>query len=290
MCMHAIFTVGIFSNLTKVRAQIKATEKSTPIRLVSVGGALTEIIYSLNAGQHLVGVDTTSVYPEAATKLPSVGYARSLSAEGILALRPTQVVVTEDAGPPMVLKNILDSNIPLMMLSSNYRFEGIIERVQKISMLIGAEIAARKMISELTLKWSATQKQVSEGGAKHAKVLFILSHNPAQVMVAGSKTSADAMIGYAGGVNAISTFSGYKPLTPEAVIAANPDIILMTNQGLNAAGGVQGVLKYPGIEQTVAGRNKKIIAMETMYMLGFGPRMPIAVAELNEKITFAIAL
>jgi iron complex transport system substrate-binding protein len=100
-------------------------------------------------------------------------------------------------------------------------------------------------------------------------------------MVGGAKTGADAMIAYAGARNAISGFSGFKPLTPEAVIAANPDVILVTDQGMKAVGGIGGVLHFPGVNQTRAGNYQKIVSLESMYLLGFGPRMPLAVAELN---------
>jgi iron complex transport system substrate-binding protein len=100
-------------------------------------------------------------------------------------------------------------------------------------------------------------------------------------MVGGEKTSADAMIAYAGARNAITGLTGFKPLTPEAVIASNPDVILVTDQGMKAVGGIDGVMRFPGISQTRAGKEQKIISLEAMYLLGFGPRMPLAVAELN---------
>jgi iron complex transport system substrate-binding protein len=123
----------------------------------------------------------------------------------------------------------------------------------------------------------------------NTRVLFILSQNPSQLMVGGEKTSAAAMIAYAGARNAITGFSGFRPLTPEAVIAANPDVILVTDQGLKAVGGIGGVLRFPGISQTRAGNEHKIVTLETMYLLGFGPRMPLAVAELNLLLQHAMA-
>jgi iron complex transport system substrate-binding protein len=108
-------------------------------------------------------------------------------------------------------------------------------------------------------------------------------------MVGGAKTSADAMIAYAGARNAIAGFSGFKPLTPEAVIAANPDVILLTDQGMKAVGGIGGVLRFPGISQTRAGKEQKVVSLEAMYLLGFGPRMPLAVAELNRLLQQVMA-
>jgi iron complex transport system substrate-binding protein len=254
---------------------------SSTMRLISIGGALTEIIYLLKADTELVGVDTTSIYPTAATRLPNVGYARSLSSEGILALRPTQLIATEDAGPPIVLRQIGDAGIPVSMLPSGHQFIDVINRVRTIGRLVHKTDAAEVLASRLLLEWKNAQERVANSKINNTRVLFILSQNPSQLMVGGKKTSADAMIAYAGARNAIFGVSGFKPLTPEAVIAANPDVILLTDQGMKAVGGISGVLRFPGVKQTRAGKEQNIISLEAMYLLGFGPRMPLAVAELN---------
>lgn len=257
-------------------------------RIVSVGGALTEIVFALQASAELVGVDTTSLYPESAQKLPSVGYARALSVEGVLALAPTQVIATEDAGPPAVLRQLSASGIAVTVLAANHRFEGLLERIKRVGELTGRVMQATAMQQALQQEWVRTRAQVFQRTAKPARVLFVLAHTPNQIMVAGTETSAQAMLDYAGASNAISGFSGYKPLTPEAVIAAQPDVVLLTDQGLKAAGGVDGILKLPGLEQTPAGRKRRVISLEAMFLLGFGPRLPAAVAALETAIEKAM--
>lgn len=289
MLVHSFSTAGLLTLMGNGFAQDRTALFSGDMRLISIGGALTEIIYALNASKKLVGVDTTSLYPEAASKLPNVGYARSLSSEGILALRPTQVIATQDAGPPMVLRQIGDAGIPLITLQSHYQFQGVIDRVNNIGDLIYQSEAAQALTAQLNFQWLKTQQQVATSKPNNIRVLFILSQNPSQLMVAGKKTSAEAVIAYAGAHNAISGFNGYKPLTPEAIISANPDVILMTTQGINAVGGVAGVLNFPGVNKTLAGKHKNIVSLETMYLLGFGPRMPLAVADLNRLLLKTIA-
>jgi iron complex transport system substrate-binding protein len=262
---------------------------SKAMRLISIGGALTEIVYSLHAHTKLVGVDTTSIYPTEASCLPNVGYARSLSTEGILALHPTQLLAIAEAGPPIVLKQIVDAGIPLSILPSGHQFIDVIDRVRIIGRLVHKTDAAEALASRLLLEWNNTQKRVVNSKFNNTRVLFIFSQNPSQLMVGGEKTSAAAMIAYAGARNAISGFSGFKPLTPEAVIAANPDVILVTEQGMKAVGGIGGVLRLPGIKQTRAGREQKVVSLEAMFLLGFGPRMPLAVAELNLLLQRAMA-
>ena len=261
-------------------------------RIVSVGGALTEIVYALDAQGELVGVDTTSLYPAVAQKLPQVGYARTLSAEGVLSLAPTQLIATEEAGPQAVLRQVRDAGVPVAVLNANNKFEGLLERVKQVGQITGRPEPAVRLAQALQQQWDGAVARVRQRSHAPARVLFILAHAPNQVMVGGRETGADAMLAYAGAVNVMGGqggFSGYKPLTPEAVIASRPDIVLVTEQGLKASGGVDGILKLPGLAQTPAGRQHRIVALEAMLLLGFGPRMPQALAELDAAFAKAMA-
>ncbi|MGK5038295.1 heme/hemin ABC transporter substrate-binding protein [Janthinobacterium sp. LB3P118] len=268
-------------------------------RIVSVGGALTEIVYALEAQGELVGVDTTSLYPAAAQQLPQVGYARTLSAEGVLSLAPTQLIATEEAGPQAVLRQVRDAGVPVAVLNANNKFEGLLERVKQVGQITRRADSAARLAQALQQQWDgalARVRQRSQSPVQSAvRVLFILAHAPNQVMVGGRETGADAMLAYAGAVNVMggqggqAGFAGYKPLTPEAVIAARPDIVLVTDQGLKASGGVDGILKLPGLAQTPAGRKHRIVSQEAMLLLGFGPRMPQALAELDAAFAQAMA-
>ena len=161
--------------------------------------------------------------------------------------------------------------------------------MSSIGRLVYKTDSAQSLASRLALEWSNTQERIANSKLNNTRVLFILSQNPSQLMVGGEKTSADAMIAYAGARNANSGLSGFKPLTPEAVIAANPDVIVLTDQGMKAVGGISGVLRFPGVKQTRAGKEQKVVSLEAMYLLGFGPRMPLAVAELNLLLQQATA-
>lgn len=261
-------------------------------RIVSVGGALTEIVYALEAQGELVGVDTTSLYPAVARQLPQVGYARTLSAEGVLSLAPTQLIATEEAGPQAVLRQVRDAGVPVAVLSANNQFEGLLERVKQVGRITGRADPAAHLAQSLQQQWRGALAKVQQRQHAPVRVLFILAHAPNQVMVGGRETGADAMLAYAGAVNVMGGqggFAGYKPLTPEAVIAARPDIVLVTDQGLKASGGVDRILKLPGLAQTPAGRKQCIVSQEAMLLLGFGPRMPLALAELDAAFAKAMA-
>lgn len=257
-------------------------------RIVCVGGAITETVYALDAQAELVGVDTTSIFPEAAKRLPSVGYARALSAEGVLSLSPTLVIATEDAGPPAVMRQLDAARVPVRVLAADHRFEGLLERTAEVATLLGRDAAGAALADRLRSEWAgARQRVATRRKTPPPRVLFVLSHALGQVRVAGRDTAADALMAYAGATNVFAGpegFTGYKPLTPESVIAAAPEVILTTDQGLSAAGGVAGMLRLPGLAQTPAGSAQRVVSMDALWLLGFGPRLPQAVAALADAL------
>jgi len=250
-------------------------------RMVSVGGAVTETVYALGAQSQLAGVDTTSLFPVDATRLPQVGYARTLSAEGVLALKPQLLLASGEAGPPQVLDQLKRAGVRIEVLDEHYRFDGVLARTARIGQLCGREREAAQLVARLQQDWAARPKPPA-GSAP--RVLFVLAHAGGQLRVAGQGTGADAMITLAGARNAFAGVQGYKPLTAEAALQAAPDVILCTDQGVEAQGGADGLLKAPGLALTPAGRARRVVGMEALLLLGFGPRLPQAVAELTGKL------
>lgn len=258
---------------------------AAPRRIVSVGGALTETIYALGAQAELVGVDTTSLHPAAARALPSVGYARQLSAEGLLSLAPTLVVASDEAGPATVLRQLEAAGVPLHRLASEHGIEGSAARVEKLATLLGRAGPGAALATQL--RQDATAARDRAAALHHAappRVLFVLAHSVSQLRVAGADTAANAMIQLAGARNALAGLQGYKPLNPEAALAAAPDWILATDQGLAAAGGIDGLLKAPGLAATPAGRARRVASLDALWLLGFGPRLPAAIDRLAQAL------
>ena len=162
---------------------------------------------------------------------------------------------------------------------------------QRVAALCGRGDAGRALVAALQRDWAATAARVArfndaatQAGRSRPRVLFVLSHSMAQVRVAGRNTAADAMLTLAGASNVMAGIEGYKPLSPEAAIAAAPDVILATEQGLAAAGGIDGLLSAPGLAQTPAGRQRRVVALDALLLLGFGPRLPQAVALLADGV------
>ena len=259
-----------------------------PLRVVSAGGAFTEIVFRLDAQALLVGTDTTSIFPAAAAALPKVGYLRQLSAEGVLSLKPTLLITASEAGPPTVLQQLRAAGVQIVQGDGRHSIEALRGNVRLLGDALQRAERGRALDAELQRDWAATQAAITRRNPA-PRVLFVLSHAANQVQVAGTDTAADAMIRYAGGVNVMSAFSGYKPLAAEAVVAAAPDVIVTTQQGLQALGGVEALLSRPGLALTPAGKARRVYGLDALALLGFGPRLPQAVRELAAAMGTAAA-
>lgn len=253
------------------------------LRVVSVGGAVTEVVHAVGAADALVGVDSTSTYPPPVERLPRVGYMRQLSAEGILSLRPTLVLATAEAGPPAVIAQIESAGVRVIKFTVRHSVEALRDNVATAAAALGREADGTRVLRDLDRRWRETSRTVPSD-ITAPRVLFVMAHGGGTVMAGGRDTAADAMIRYASATNAAGALSGYRPLTAEAAIAAAPDVILATTQGLELVGSVAAFLGRPGLAHTPAGRTRRVVAMEASYLLGFGPRLPEAVAELARRL------
>ncbi|WP_336195521.1 heme/hemin ABC transporter substrate-binding protein [Hafnia paralvei] len=245
-------------------------------RIVSVGGDVTEIVYALGAGDRLVARDTTSTLP-AAQKLPDVGYMRQLNAEGILSLKPTVVLATELAEPSLVLRQIADVGVKVVPVSGKASLENVPHKIQQVASALNLE----KQGVEVAQKYEQQLAAIPHTPLK-TKVLFILSHGGMTPMAAGQDTAADAIIKASGAQNAMQGFSRYRPLSQEGVVASAPDLILLTTDGFKTLGNVNKVWELPGMALTPAAKNKQILVVDDMALLGFSLKTPEALAALRQ--------
>jgi iron complex transport system substrate-binding protein len=252
-------------------------------RIVTLGGSVTEIVYALGAGGQVVGVDASSIYPEAATEKPDVGYFREVPAEGVLSLDPSLILALEGTGPPAVLDQFRSAGVRTVLVPDEPSVTGTKQKIRKIGDLLGREAAADSLIRRMEQDLEEA-RALRQEVATTPRVLFIYARGTGSMSVAGRGSSAEAMIELAGAENAITGFEGYKPMAAEAVVSAEPDVILMLTRGLESIGGVEGLLKQPGIPLTPAGKNRRIVAMDDLLLLGFGPRLGTAVKRLTKKL------
>lgn len=241
-------------------------------RLVTIGSDVTEIVFALGAGDDIVAVDSTSLYPEAATRLPDLGYLRQLSAEPIIAMAPTLVLVSEEAGPPPVFDQLEATQVPVLRVTDEPSPAGLDEKVRTIGEALGLEAEATALRARLATEFEELAAR-TEAAADHPRVLLMISIGQGRLMAAGEDSSGERIIELAGGVNAVQGFAGYKPLSAEAAIAAAPDVIVVPSHAYELLGGTEGIVAMPQLAPTPAARAGRVVSIDSLLLLGFGPRL-----------------
>lgn len=233
----------------------------------------------LGAGADIVAVDSTSYYPPEAQALPNVGYIRTLAAEPIIALDPSLVLLLEDAGPPPTLDQLAAAEIPMTVVPDDPTASGIAAKIEVIARAVDREGEGARMVARVEGEMARLAGALA-GVAARPKVLFVLSATGGKLLAAGQNTAADGIIALAGAVNAVDGYDGYKTLSQEAAVAAAPDALLFMTRTLDELGGVAGLADRPELMLTPAARDGRILSLDGLLLLGFGPRTPQAVREL----------
>jgi iron complex transport system substrate-binding protein len=260
-------------------------ETLTNARVISLSGFISELLYELGLEEQVIARDVTTSYPESMTSLPNLGHISQLNSEAILALQP-DVVILEEAqlGQFKQYEQLQKSNITIITVPTTHSLSNAINAAEYLKQYISideqkiVDLKAQIIADSIDL---ASQLATVE---EKAKVLFIYARGAGRLMVAGTNTSAAAIIEKAGAQNAISSFDSFKPLTPEALIEASPDVILMFKSGLASLDGREGLEQIVGIPQTPAYQNNRIIAMDGHYLTAFGPRASKAALELFNQV------
>lgn len=251
-------------------------------KIVSVNGTVSEILAAIGLENNIVGVDVTSTYPASLQKKPKVGHNRNLSAEGILALQPNVLTGLATDMKPELVEQLKSAGVKIILFNQELTAEGTKKLIREVANAFGNKPKAEALIKKMDADLLGASK-LSKAGTK-PKVLFIYARGTGTMMVAGEGTSLEKIINLAGGQNAVKGFNDFKPLTAEALVQANPDIILLFSSGMQSLGGPQGLLDVQGISQTKAGKAKRFVTMDGELLTGFGPRLGMAIAELAQKI------
>lgn len=258
-------------------------------RLVSIGGVVTEILFALGAGDRIVAVDSTSSYPPEADALPDVGYIRQLVAEPIIALEPSLVLILDGAGPPTTVEQLQAAKVPIRTVPDDPTALGIAEKIRIVGDAVGLGPEGRALADRVDGELARLAGEIS-AVEERPSVLFVLAASNGRLLAAGDGTSAAGIIELAGGRNAIVGFEDYRPLSAEAAVAAEPDLLLFMDRTLDEMGGMAGVLARPELALTPAAQAGRVKAMDGLLLLGFGPRTPQAVRELAAAIHPGLAL
>lgn len=253
-------------------------------RIITLSSALTETVFALGMGANVVAVDVTSVSPDRAKTLPKVSRNRSVSAEGLVSYRPDLVLAPEGDITRETIVHLKSVGIQVVPIRQEYSISGSLSFIRQVAAAIGAKEKGEILVKQTEAETAAVLKHVINTKSKAPKVLFIYARGTGTMSVAGKGSNMDALIRLAGGKNAIQDFRDFKPYTTEALVRANPDVILMFDFGLTSIGGKDQMLDMPGMRLTNAGRNKKIVTMSGPLLVNFATRLPQAIKELNKQL------
>lgn len=250
-------------------------------RIVSLNGDITEIIYELGLGDQVVAVDVTTTFPAATDALPRIGFGQGLAAEPVLAFSPTVVIGDQQIQPSESIEQLRTAGVPVVIIATQTQLDGIETKILDVATALGVPEAGRALADRVNGE-IADAKALAARAQEQARVAFVYTRGPQQIFLFGQGMVTQALIE---GANAIDTISesgitAAVPLTPEALVAAAPDVIIVPASGVGALGGMEGIASLPGVAQTPAGEAGAILVYDDGLFLNFGPRTGEALTQL----------
>jgi iron complex transport system substrate-binding protein len=228
----------------------------------------------------LIGVDSTSLWPPSVRVLPKIGYLRALATEGILSLGPSLVLVNEQAGPPAVLDQLRKAGVRIEEIRGQASEAGTTAKIVAVGAVLNRKSEAQQLAAKLTQELRKTQILVNHSGPKR-RVVLLMAVSAGGLTAAGDGTAAHAVIELAGATNALAKLSGYRSVTPEAMLASAPEVILVPGHVASSAKDLAPMLSRPGLSGTPAARTGQVVLIDAAFLLGFGPRLAEAVRWLH---------
>lgn len=283
-----IILAGCGSNIETVAAITKAqplsigADKSrAPQRVVALANGSAEIIASLGLKDSLVGRDIASTSDQL-MNVPVVTAGHQVVAEKIFEVKPDLVLIDQTTGPATAVQAIKRAGLKVAMIDEAWTLTDIAKKIVAIGDVVNAQSAAEKLVQKLNSALEETEKTRSG-----ARVAFLyLRGGSAIYLLGGQGSGADSLLRHLGAIDvgAERFKQPFSPITSEALIRANPEIILVMTKGLESVGGIEGLVTLPGISQTAAGKNRAVIAVDDSLLLSFGPRTPDLLRQLSNAI------
>jgi iron complex transport system substrate-binding protein len=263
----------------------KENKEAAEERIVCVSKQYNEIIYALGAEKNIVAVDISSVYPPQIKKLPTVGYHRALSLEGMMAAKPTLIMHDNNIGPEHVTKQLQDLKIPMKVFNTK---GDNIDSAKALMHEMGAYFHKEKEADSLCAMLDNDMQKALEAAKQysdHPKVLVIHFGQASNVyLVMSKKSTGGKMVEWAGGEMAIDGEKGMKQLSAEVVSQSDPDVILLTDFGYDRLGSAEKIKELPGVGSTKAAKNGRIYRVEEHDLVYIGPRTGANVLNLQKLI------
>lgn len=259
--------------------------EAAPRRIITLNSALTETVFALGFGSSIVATDVTSESPAAAAKLPKVSKNRSVSSEGLIRYKPDIVLAIEGEVSRAVIQQLRAAGVKFVAIRQQYSNKGALNFIQDVANALDETDRGKELVNTTQKALQEVELSIKKQSfTKPPTVLFIYARGTGTMSVAGKGSSIDEIIKLAGAQNAVEEFADFKPYTTEALVSANPDIILMFDFGLSSLGGKDAMLKLPGVRLTNAGKNKRIIQLNGPLLVNFSNRLPEAIRELHSAM------
>ncbi len=277
-------TTSATTSAPAVETTVQASGADTS-RIVTLSGDLTEVVFALGFGDSVVATDVTTVFPPEAVGLPVVGVGRFLTAEGVLGQRPTLVLGDTQTSPLTAIEQIRDAGVPVFIFDVPTTFDGLYAKIRAVAETLGVPDAGNELARSLEADIEAALTDATPLEKKPG-IAFIYSRGPDVMLLFGSEMTTNPLISAAGGSDVGAALGVTKTIavTPEALVAAAPDVLIITSEGLDALGGVDGLLAMPGFAETPAGQARSILDYPEGDILTFGPRIADSLRLLIEDL------
>jgi iron complex transport system substrate-binding protein len=254
-------------------------------RIVVLNQAIAEIVISLGLQSNIIGRDATTTI-ESLESVPEVSNGHDVSAESVLSLRPTVVIGDTRTGPPEAIEQLRGAGVAVVIAPEVWTLSALPGRVELLAAALGVPRAGERLVALSESSVDDALKNV--GNAKSIlRVAFLYVRGTASVyLLGGSGSGADEIVAAAGGVDvgALNGLSAFTPLTAEAIVQADPDVLLVMTRGLESVGGIDGLLALPGVSSTRAATMRAVIAVDDDLLLSFGPRTGALIERLAELL------
>src|SRR6476646_3240875 len=268
-----------------------APTEAKDARYVVISPIYNEIIWALGAQNTVVGIDLSTTFPPEVKNVQTVGYHRALSAEGILSLHPTAIINDNNIGPPQVVQQLQQLNIPMKTFTAkNDSFDGTKALIREMGAYFHKESRAEELCNTLDTQRAASLEKVKEykDHPKFAVIHFGRASNVYMVVSKGSGGDGGGvsqMIELAGGQMAIENKGMQRMESPEILAQANPDVVLLTDYGFDRLGGSLDQIKaLPGVATSNAAKTGHIYRIEENVLNYFGPRSGENIAKVAATI------
>jgi iron complex transport system substrate-binding protein len=249
-------------------------------RVVVLANGVAEIIQSLNAQAIIVGRDISST-EDSLTDIPIVTSGHQVLPEKVIALKPDLVLIDASTGPKAAIDTIKAAGISVVETPESWSLKDLPIKVRAVGQAIGAQDQAEELVKQLNQSLNASAVKNSP------RVAFLYLRGTSSVyLIGGAGSGADSLLTAIGAIDvgAQTLDRPFNTLTAESLAALNPDVILVMSKGLESVGGIEGLLKLPGVAQTAAGKNSAVIDVDDSLLLSFGPRTPSLVDALAKAL------